>query len=156
LIPIPCLNMTEPAHRCMVARRQGGQTMELILPPGSSYGSIVRRRSVAGLTLTETTYPDGSRAPSHPHDTAFLYMALVDGYVDRFGRTELAPQPHTFVFHPAGEEHSHRWEAAGGRCFNVDLPPSWLQRIAVEEYRLDAAIALPEIEVLPIVRLFRT
>jgi AraC family transcriptional regulator len=103
--------------------------MEIRLPPGSSFGKVVRHRAAAGFTLSETTYAPGLQVPSHAHEHAFFYTVLEGDYTETFGRTVLSPRPLTLVFHPAGEVHSHRCGDGGGRCFNIDLAPCWIERL---------------------------
>jgi len=103
--------------------------METRLPPGSSFGKVIRRLAAAGFTLSETTYAPGLQVPRHAHEYAFFYTVLEGGYTETFGRTTLTPKPFALVLHPAGEVHSHHCREGGGRCFNIDLEPRWIERV---------------------------
>jgi AraC family transcriptional regulator len=103
--------------------------METRLQPGSSFGQVVRHRAAAGFTLTETTYAPGLQVPRHAHEYAFFYTVLEGDYTETFGRIALTPRPFALVFHPAGEVHSHHCGDGGGRCFNIDLAPHWIDRM---------------------------
>jgi AraC family transcriptional regulator len=103
--------------------------METRLPPGSSFGKVIRHRVAAGLTLTETTYAPEVRVPHHAHEWAFFYTVLEGTYVDTFGSSTLTPRPLAPVFHPAGEVHSHHFDNRGGRLFNIDLAPRRIEQM---------------------------
>jgi AraC family transcriptional regulator len=102
--------------------------METPLRPGVSWGRVVRRREVAGFWLTESSYDPGSNIPRHGHEWAFFYTVLEGGYTETFGTTALTPHPGALVFHPAGDLHSHHCEGGSGRCFNLDVPPRWIEQ----------------------------
>jgi AraC family transcriptional regulator len=103
--------------------------METRLPPGSSFGTVVRHRAAAGFTLSETTYAPGLLVPRHAHEYTFLYAVLEGSYTETFGGTILTPKPFALVLHPAGEVHSHHCREGSGRCFNMDLEPRWVERV---------------------------
>jgi AraC family transcriptional regulator len=110
--------------------------MQTRFAPGSSYATVTKRCQVAGFTLSETTYPRHFRTPHHFHEQAFFYTVLEGGYTETIGRTTLTPDPCTLAFRPAGEVHAHQAQSYG-RCFNLDLGPSWLERLAEYSVILD-------------------
>jgi AraC family transcriptional regulator len=103
--------------------------MQTRLAPGSSYATVTKRFQVADFTLSETSYPSQFHTPDHSHEQAFLYTVLDGDYTESIGRAALTPDPFTLLFRPAGETHSHHTYSRG-RCFNLDLAPSWLDRLA--------------------------
>jgi quercetin dioxygenase-like cupin family protein len=103
--------------------------MERTLPPGSSYGTVVRRRVAGEFWLTESSYAPESKTPRHAHEYAFFYTVLEGGYTETFGKTTLTPKPLAFVFHPAGDPHSHQCPGGSGRCFNLDVPPRQIEQL---------------------------
>jgi AraC family transcriptional regulator len=99
---------------------------------GEYLGQALKRRRVAGLLLTETTYAAGARLPPHSHENAYLSLTRHGSYTETLGRRTRSCDPLTLAFHPAGEVHAQEFHNAPTRSFNVELDPGWLQR--VQEY----------------------
>ena len=59
------------------------------MPPrltcGNYYGETLRRRTVAGVVLTETRYAPHSRLPRHSHEHAYFCLVRRGGYVETYG-----------------------------------------------------------------------
>jgi AraC family transcriptional regulator len=91
---------------------------------------VVRTRAAGELLLSETRYGAGAVLPTHAHEYACVVVALEGAFHERFDASTRDVEPGTVVVRPAGEPHSDRFGAAGGRCLNVEVPPSWLARVA--------------------------
>jgi AraC family transcriptional regulator len=91
----------------------------------------LRRREVRGLALTETSYPPRLRLPRHSHGQAYFCLVLAGAYTETYTRRARACRPSDVIFHPAGEAHADQFADAGGRCFNVQVSPDWLERLGV-------------------------
>jgi AraC family transcriptional regulator len=105
--------------------------MDSTTPFGRLYGAILRRREVRGLALTETSYPPRLRLPRHSHGHAYFCLVLAGAYTETYTRGARACRPSDVIFHPAGEAHADQFADAGGRCFNVQFSPVWLERLGV-------------------------
>jgi AraC family transcriptional regulator len=91
--------------------------------------AVIRSRTKAGLTLTETRYGAGAALPTHSHEYACLVVVLQGAFRERFGAKTRDGAPGMVIVRPAGEPHSDRFEERGGRCLNVELSPRWLERV---------------------------
>lgn len=105
--------------------------MDSTTPFGRLYGTVLRRREVRGLALTETSYPPRLRLPRHSHGHAYFCLVLAGAYTETYTRRARACRPSDVIFHPAGEAHADEFADAGGRCFNVQFSPDWLERLGV-------------------------
>jgi AraC family transcriptional regulator len=121
--------------------------MEPKLLPGSFYGEARRSHEVAGLICVESVYAPDYRIPRHVHENAFFYIVLEGGLTETYGNRTRTGKPCTLVFHPAGESHANHWHNTGGRCFHIEIAPSWLERLqeqgAVLKRPLDFSGGLP-------------
>lgn len=91
-----------------------------------------------GLELRELVYGEGLRLPRHAHPTAGFCLVLDGSYAERYARRTLTCAPSTVTFSPAGEEHANVFAGTRSRCFTVDIPTSWLDRLGE-----DAALREP-------------
>jgi AraC family transcriptional regulator len=102
-----------------------------LLSTGAYFGRVVSRSRAPGFSLTETVYRRGEDLPRHAHERAFFCLTLDGAYTERTLRTgETAYAPWTAVFHPAGEIHTTRMGARGGRVLNVEVDPDRLDEAA--------------------------
>ena len=67
---------------------------------------ILKKREVAGFTLTEARYPPGLEQPRHTHELASFSLVLDGSYVEKHGRQEQTRRSATVVFHPPRESHA--------------------------------------------------
>jgi quercetin dioxygenase-like cupin family protein len=95
---------------------------------------IASARVVAGLTLSEITYPPGLVLPQHSHQCAGFCLVLKGTYAEDYNNRTLSCQPQTVTFSPAGAQHSNYFYGAGSHCFTIDVEPQWLDRL--REYGL--------------------
>jgi AraC family transcriptional regulator len=101
---------------------------------GSIHAREVKREEVAGFTLQEWDIDPDFEFPKHSHDRAFLNLPLHGSYSETYGKRSRMGQPLNLVFQPAGEVHAKCFHHAGGRTFDIEIPPAWLER--VREYGL--------------------
>jgi AraC family transcriptional regulator len=80
------------------------------------YGNVLSNASVAGLTLSETSYASNLKLPKHSHEQTYFCFVLEGGFTEVYGRRSRSCRPSTLVFHPAGEKHSNFFRAVSGRC----------------------------------------
>jgi AraC family transcriptional regulator len=86
-------------------------------------------QEIAGLFGTETRHPPLFKIPRHAHDLASFYLVLEGSLTEFYSRTERELGTRSFVFTPPGEIHSNAFHRAGGRCFLVELPQRWTDRL---------------------------
>jgi AraC family transcriptional regulator len=103
--------------------------MPLKLSRGRYLGQVIKRREVAGLQLTETSYEPGARLPRHCHENAYLSLARHGSYTETLGRRTRTCGPLMLIYHPAGEVHAQEFHDEPARSFNIELDAGWLQRI---------------------------
>ncbi len=90
-------------------------------------GTIVKRRFVPGLRLTETVLPQHSRTPKHYHDRGLVGWSLEGSYTNAYTRGTQDIQSSRIMFCPAGEPHTTLSEA-GAVSFALELEPGWADR----------------------------
>jgi AraC family transcriptional regulator len=103
--------------------------MKQKLPRGSFYGTKQRGCEVAGISFTEYEFPPNLQLPMHSHENTYLYLVLRGSFTEVYGKKTRIGAPSTLVFSPAGESHADVWHDRGGRCFNIELQPGWLERV---------------------------
>jgi AraC family transcriptional regulator len=91
------------------------------------YGNVLRKNSVAGLTLTETSYAAELKLPKHAHEEAYFCFVLQGEYSENYGRRSRSCTPSTLIFHPSNETHSDQFYVAA-RCFNIQMNAGWQER----------------------------
>jgi AraC family transcriptional regulator len=96
----------------------------------------VSEREIAGFHSTETSHPPGFRIPGHFHEFDSLYVVLQGSLTEFYGRRQRECKPSSVVFTPAGETHSDLFNNAGGRCLLVEIPSSFIERLAEAGVRL--------------------
>jgi AraC family transcriptional regulator len=103
------------------------------MPPrltcGTYYGETLRRRTVAGVVLTETRYAPHSRQPCHCHEHAYFCLVCRGGYVETYGTHRRTCRPMTLAYHPPEEVHSEQVAGDEVRSFNVELTAAWWHRL---------------------------
>ena len=99
------------------------------LPSGQLYGNRLRSCAISELKLMETAYAPGTELPRHSHECASLCLVLQGTYSEVYGRRTRVCKPSTLIFYSPGEEHSDRFHAEGGRCFNAEVSMRWLARV---------------------------
>ena len=110
------------------------------LAPGCFYGNALKSHLIAGFSLIETTYAPNLLVPKHAHECAYFCFVLPGTYTETYGRRTRACKPSTLIFHPPDEIHSDRFDNAGGRCFNVQVEPQFLERVREHSTILDSSV----------------
>ncbi|HEY0036833.1 MAG TPA: AraC family transcriptional regulator [Longimicrobium sp.] len=106
------------------------ESVQGLLSPGSFFGPALKSQEVSGFLLTESTYEPGHRVPAHAHERALFYLVLDGRSTDVADGRCRACTPGTLMYHPAGEPHSNLWEASGGTCFHIEVPPDRVEDLA--------------------------
>jgi AraC family transcriptional regulator len=96
---------------------------------GHFIGYLRSACQVSGLTLAETEYASGLKVPAHAHDHALCSLVLDGSFTERSGSRSAACEPGSLIFHPRDEPHSHTFDRAGGRCFNIQFGSEWVGRM---------------------------
>jgi AraC family transcriptional regulator len=107
------------------------------LPAGAFFGRVDRRLEAAGLILSETRFPAHHDIPSHAHENAYFRFVLEGLSTDVTRRRTFQSGPGTLVFHPADDPHANHWSESGGRSLNIEVSPSWLDRLGTRGPSLD-------------------
>lgn len=97
---------------------------------GHFIGGVLGSRQVSGLTMAETVYSPGLHVPAHAHDHGLCCLVLRGSFTERLGRRSAACTTGSLIYHPADEPHSHDFDGAGGRCFNIQFGTDWTARMA--------------------------
>ena len=108
------------------------------LPYKRLHGDVVVNTSVAGLTLSETSYAPNLKLPKHSHEQAYFCFVLAGGFIEDYGKRSRSCRPSTLIFHPSGETHSDSFYS-DTRCFNIQMNTEWTRRFAAHLPVLDSA-----------------
>jgi len=90
---------------------------------------VTRAATIGDFTISETRYRGDASLSTHEHEYACFVFVVEGTFLDRCGGDERAVAPGTLILRPAGDPHSNRFGPAGGRCLNLELPPSWLEEV---------------------------
>ena len=107
-----------------------------VLPCGQFPTTVVQRRAVGSLLLSETAYAPRQTLPRHAHERACLIVVLQGAFTELAARHTRVGQPATVIFRPADEPHTNHFHQLPSRCLNIELAPDWLERF-------HARVALP-------------
>ena len=91
--------------------------------------TLLKRREVGGIVLTECAYPPRLRMAKHEHEPAFFSLVLRGGYTETIAGTELAGRPAALVSHPPGRAHAVAFHESEVRIFRAEVRPRWLERL---------------------------
>jgi AraC family transcriptional regulator len=97
-------------------------------------GSTIRRRDVAGFSLTEALYAEGVSLPRHCHANTYLTLVLSGTYTENYAHREFRWCEGAVHLLPAGERHENRFETAT-RLLRVKIEPAAIQRLGDEPAR---------------------
>src|SRR5262245_30875643 len=107
------------------------------LSPGTFYGERRKSQQIADLILTESIYSQNFSIPRHSHESAFFLFVLQGACTETSETRTRSCDSSVLVFHPAGERHQAIWDQTGGRCFNLEFVPNWLDPFCEQQVRLD-------------------
>jgi AraC family transcriptional regulator len=114
----------------------GGQQA---LGAGTFYGAVQRRQEQCGAIFTELRHTAPRKLPAHSHELPFFAVLMEGLYGERYGRNERQFRPFTAHFRPAGIPHQDEIGPAGVRFFEIELRPSWRNRLQDCSAALDVA-----------------
>ena len=100
----------------------------------------VAEREIGGFHSTETSHPPGFHIPGHFHDLASLYLVLQGSLTESYERKSRECKSPNVVFTPAGEKHSNLFNARGGRCFLIEIPEVFIERLATAGARIEHSL----------------
>ena len=88
----------------------------------------MRRRDVAGFSLTENLYPQGMTLPPHCHANGYLSFVLSGSYTERYAERSCVCNEGALRFLPPGELHENEFNTEV-RSLLVKIDPLILARI---------------------------
>lgn len=106
------------------------------------FGTAVRDVSASMYRFNITTYAPDADIPEHAHENAYLCISTAGGFVETADGRDREVHTHDLVFHPPGHRHGDRFAAAGGSCFNLEMPSADLsgsERLQEPLYTRDPA-----------------
>ncbi len=107
------------------------------LPGGQFFGELVRQRTVAGLTLTETRYAPGTRLPRHCHRHGYFCLIRRGSFREDYNGRQRSCGPLTLAYHPPGEVHAEQIGSSEVWSFNIDIAPGWARAAGRTAWPLD-------------------
>jgi AraC family transcriptional regulator len=103
-------------------------------PVTEAAGSTVRRRDVAGFSLTEGLYEAGVTLAQHCHANSYITVVLSGSYNEKHSHREFQWNEGALHLLPAGESHENQFLTAV-RMLRIKIEPAALQRIGEEHAR---------------------
>jgi AraC family transcriptional regulator len=103
--------------------------MDPRLGQGEFCGEVLRSGSVAGFSLTETSYAPRARIARHSHESGYICLVRQGSYTENYGQKARTCQPLTLAFHPPDETHSESFNDSRALSFNIEVGKGWVDRI---------------------------
>ncbi len=103
-------------------------------PVTDTAGSTIRRRDIAGFSLTEAVYAEGVSLPRHCHANCYLTLVLSGTYSEKHSHREFQWCEGALHLLPAGERHENQF-ATAVRMLRVKIEPAAIQRLGEEHAR---------------------
>ncbi len=100
------------------------------LTGGNFYGAIQHRHEQYGAIFTDLQHSSPRRLPSHAHELPFFALLLDGSYGERYGRQSAQYGPFTVMYRPSGIPHQDEIGPRGVRFFEIEIRPSWRERLA--------------------------
>src|ERR1700737_750314 len=100
-----------------------------VLSVGSFYGTVQSRRDECGALFSELHPPCARKLPAHSHELPFFALLLDGDYRERYCRQQMQFGPFTVSYRPAGVPHEDEIGPRGVRFFEIEILPSWRQRL---------------------------
>ncbi len=94
-------------------------------------GSTIRRRDIAGFSLTEALYAEGVSLPRHCHADTYLTLVLSGTYTENSAHRQFRWCEGALHLLPAGERHENRFETAA-RLLRVKIEPAAIRKLGEE------------------------
>ena len=124
---------------CEFGERSIAQPGGQALGAGSFFGAVQDRREQCGAIFTDLRHTSPRKLPSHSHELPFFAVLMEGLYGERYGREEKQFRPFTLHFRPAGVPHQDEIGPSGVRLFEIELRPTWRQRLQECSATLDVA-----------------
>jgi AraC family transcriptional regulator len=105
-----------------------------VCPVTDIAGSTIRRRDVAGFSITEALYAEGISLPWHCHANSYLTLVLSGSYSEKHADREIQCSEGALHLLPAGEQHENQFPTAV-RLLRVKLEGAAVQRLGEEQAR---------------------
>jgi len=106
-------------------------------PVTDAAGSTIRRRDIAGFSITEALYSEGVSLGRHCHANAYLTLVLSGTYVEKNSHREYVWGEGALHLLPAGERHENEFTTAV-RCLRVRIEALAAERLGDESKRVFA------------------
>jgi AraC family transcriptional regulator len=103
-------------------------------PVTDAAGSTIRRRDIAGFSLTEGLYAAGVSLAPHRHANSYLTLVLSGCYGESYAHREYRWREGALHLLPGGERHENQFEIAT-RLLRVKIEPAAIQKIGDEHAR---------------------
>lgn len=113
--------------------------------PKPLFGKVIKTSSFRDLILSETEYAPFTELPAHSHTFAYFCFVLNGNYNERRVGKNYFCKPSTLVFHSQNDVHSNSFSSDGGRCLNIRLKDSLLNRVNEYAKLPENSIAVNEI-----------
>ncbi len=97
-------------------------------------GSTIRRRDVAGFSLTEGLYAEGISLARHCHANSYLTLVLSGGYSEKQAGREFECCEGALHLLPAGEQHEDQFSTAV-RVLRVKIEWTAVRKLGEEQAR---------------------
>lgn len=105
-------------------------------------GKVSTHRKLTNFALAESSYAAGQTLSWHSHESAFISIALQGTYTEEWSSSTLYCRVGQVIFHVAGEEHCNKFFGQGARSLNLEIMPSFLERLKELGMRTDLRVAL--------------
>ena len=92
-------------------------------PVTDTSGNIVRRRDIAGFSLTEALYAEGTSLARHCHAHCYLTLVLSGSYTEKHSAREFSWGEGALHLLPAGERHENEFDSIT-RLLRVKIEPA--------------------------------
>jgi len=112
---------------------------EKALGAGNFYGAVEAKREQCGAIFTNLRHSSPKKLPAHAHELAFFALLLEGEYGEIYERQDRQFRPFTIHFRPAGIPHQDEVGPRGVRFFEIEIRPSWCERLADYPAALDLA-----------------
>ena len=106
-----------------------------LCPVTDAAGNTIRRRDIAGFSLTEAVYGAGVSLGRHCHANAYLTLVLSGTYTERYADREFVWNEGALHLLPAAERHENHF-ATAVRCLRVKIEPQAIDRMGDEFKRI--------------------
>jgi AraC family transcriptional regulator len=114
----------------MKAREQSSKTSGAC-PVTDTAGSTIRRRDIAGFSITEAIYDEGAYLGRHCHADAHILLVLSGKYSEKHTSREFTWGEGALHLLPAGERHANEF-ATAVRCLRVKIEAQAIERMGDE------------------------